>query len=299
MYKSFEEVIAAARRLGPRPVSVAAAQDLDILLALKEARDQGLVEPFLVGDASAIAPLAEKAGLTGARVIDEKDLGEAVLKAAEMVRRGEAQALVKGLANSSVFLRAVLDQERGLRQAKLLCHLGVFELPGAGRLMFHSDGGVNVAPDLKAKKEILLNVLGALKNLSLAKPKVAVMSHNEQVSVKMPSTTDAAALVKMAEAGELPPCVIEGPMALDVAVSREAAERKRIDSRISGEADVFLMPNIEAGNMLGKALIHYAGARFAGLILGASHPVILTSRSDPPAAKLNSIALACLAAPKK
>ncbi|MDR2946355.1 MAG: phosphate butyryltransferase [Candidatus Adiutrix sp.] len=298
MYKNFDEVIAAAKQRGPQTISVAVAQDLDVLLALKAAEDQGLVKPLLVGEAAAIKPLAEKAGLAGARVVDEADQDEAARKAAELVRTGEAQVLMKGLINSSNFLKAVLDKERGLRKSKLLCHLGVFDTPGVGRLMYMSDGGMNVAPDLEAKKEILINVLATLKNMGLDKPNVAVMSHNEQVNAKMPSTTDAAALVEMGVKGELPPCVIDGPRALDVAASAEAAHHKKIDSKISGAVDVYLMPNIESGNMVGKALIHYAGAKMAGLVLGASHPVVLASRSDTPEGKLCSIALACLSAPR-
>ena len=298
MYKNFDEVIAAVRKRGPQTISVAVAQDLDVLLAIKAAEEQGLVKPILVGEAAAIKPLAEKAGLTGAPVVDEADQDEAARKAAELVRKGEAQVLMKGLVNSSNFLRAVLDKERGLRKSKLLCHLGVFETPGVDRLMYMSDGGMNVAPDLEAKKEILINVLATLKNMGMDKPNVAVMSHNEQVNEKIPSTTDAAALVEMGARGELPPCVIEGPMALDVAASAEAAKHKRIESKISGQVDVFLMPNIESGNMVGKALTNYAGAKMAGLILGASHPVVLASRSDTPEGKLCSIALACLSAPK-
>ena len=298
MYKNFEEIITAARSQGPKTVAVAVAQDLDVLVALKEAASAGLVKPVLVGQATEIETLASQAGLTDAQIINEPDQDEAALKAADLVRQGQAQIMMKGLINSSNFLKAVLDKERGLRKSKLLCHLGVFEVPGTPRLMFHSDGGMNVAPALEAKKEILINVLDSLKNMGMANPKVAVLSHNEQVNEKMPSTTDAAALVKMAQAGELPPCVIEGPIAMDVVASPDAARHKKIDSRISGQTDVFLMPNIESGNLVGKTLIYYAGAKFAGLILGASHPVIMASRSDTPAAKLCSIALACLSAPK-
>lgn len=297
MYKSFDEIIVAAKKRGPRTFSVAVAQDMDVLLALKQAEDQGLVKSVLVGEAARVKALADQAGLRDYEIVDEVDEDEAALKAAELVRVGRARIMMKGLINSSNFLKAVLNKERGLRSSKLLCHLGIFEVPGFDRLMFHSDGGMNVAPGLEEKKEILINVLKALKNMGFDRPKVAVLSHNEQVNEKMPSTTDAAALVKMAQAGELPPCLIEGPMAMDVAASSEAARHKKIESRISGQVDVFLMPNIEAGNITGKSLIYYAGARFAGLILGAAAPIVMASRSDTPAAKLASIALACLAAP--
>ncbi len=301
MYKTFEDIMAAVRGRGPVTVSVAGAQDPEVLQALKEAREEGLAEPILVGEAALIAPLARAAGLEDAPIIDESDPDETALRAAELVRQGRARVLMKGLINSRNFLKAVLDKDRGLRRAaagpagaRLLSHLGVFEVPGGDRLLFISDGGLNVAPDLAAKRDILLNGLEALGRMGLSRPNVAVMSHNEQVSDKIPSTVDAAALAAMGARGELPPCVIEGPVAMDVAASAEAARHKKIDSRISGAVDFFLMPNIEAGNLVGKTLTHYARAKFAGLILGALAPVVLTSRSDSPEAKLHSLALAAL-----
>ena len=294
MYKTFNDMIVAARSRGPKKIAVAAADDLDILLALKAAQDEKLAIAVLVGPAANIEPLIQKTGLEDAQVIDEPDPNEAALKAAELVRNGEAQVLMKGLLNSSPFLKAVLNKERGLRKNKVLSHMAVFEVPGVYHLLFMTDGGMNVRPDLEAKKEILINSLQALANMGFEKPAVAVLSHNEQVNEKMPSTTDAAGLVQMAERGELPPCVIEGPMAMDVAASSDAARHNRIESRISGAVDVFLMPNIESGKLVGKTLIFFAKAKTAGLILGAAAPVIMASRSDTPEAKLCSIALGCL-----
>ena len=297
MYQTFEDVIAEAKKRGPKKVAVAVAQDPDVLEALKNAQDQGLVSPILVGEAAAIRPLAEKAGFDAdVEIVDEPDQDQAALKAAFLVREGRAQVLMKGLINSGNFLKAVLNKEQGLRKSKVLSHLAVFEVPGVDRLMFHSDGGMNVLPDLATKKEILINALQAMAPMGLDRPAVAVLSHNEQVNEKMPSTTDAAALVAMAERGELPPCIIEGPMAMDVAASAEAARHKKIDSRIAGRVDLFIFPNIEAGNIVGKTLNYYAHAKMAGLILGAAAPVIMASRSDDAAAKLNSIALGCLSA---
>ncbi|MDR1045768.1 MAG: phosphate butyryltransferase [Candidatus Adiutrix sp.] len=297
MYKTFEELIAAAQKRGPKKVAVAVAQDPEILAAMKHARDLGLAVPVLVGEASAVHPLAEKAGFgPEVEIVDEADQDQAALKAASLVSEGRAQVLMKGLINSGNFLKAVLNKERGLRRNKVLSHLAVFEAPGVDRLMFHSDGGMNVLPDLETKKEILINALQAMASMGLSQPAVAVLSHNEQVNEKMPSTTDAAALVAMAGRGELPPCVIEGPLALDVAASAEAARHKKIRSRIAGQVDLFIFPNIEAGNIAGKTLNYYARAKMAGLILGAAAPVIMASRSDDAAAKLNSIALGCLSA---
>ncbi len=297
MYQTFEEVVREAGNRGPKTVAVAAAEDRDVLAALKMARDQGLADPVLVGNREIIAPLAQEVGFDSTvRIIDEPDQDQAALKAVTLVSSGEAQVLMKGLINSGNFLKAVLNKEKGLRKSKVLSHLAVFEVPGVDRLMFHSDGGMNVLPDLETKSEILINALGAMASMGLENPAVAVLSHNEQVNEKMPSTTDAAALVAMAERGELPPCRIEGPMAMDVAASAEAARHKKIASRIAGSVDLFLFTNIEAGNMVGKTLNYYAGAKMAGMILGAAAPVIMASRSDDAAAKLNSIALGCLSA---
>ena len=200
---------------------------------------------------------------------------------------------MKGMVNSSDFLRAVLHPECGLRTDRLLCHLAAFEVPGDKKLVFHTDGGMNVAPTLAEKKDIVRSSLRALADLGIDCPKVAVLAANEVVSPKMPATVDAQALMEMNRRGELGPAIVEGPMAMDVALSREAAAHKGIKSRIAGDVDLFVVPGIEAGNILGKALIHCAGAQSAGVILGATRPVVMVSRADSAAAKLNSIALAC------
>lgn len=296
MYKTFKDIVKTAGERGIRTVGVAVADDAEVLAALKAAGDQGLVRSILVGDEARIKPLAVETGLKDFEIIHQPDQDQAALAAARLVREGRAQVLMKGLINSSNFLKAVLDKENGLRKGRLLSHLAVFQTPGVAKLMFMSDGGLNVAPDLAAKKDILINALECLAVMGLTRPNVAVMSHNEQVNEKMPSTADAAALVGMAGRGELPPCVIEGPVAMDVAASAKAARHKKIDSRVSGAVDFFLMPNIESGNLVGKTLTYYAGSESAGLVLGATRPVVLVSRADPPEAKLYSIALACLAA---
>ncbi len=292
MLKNFEAVKAAAQVKGPQTICVAVAQDEDVLTALLEAQKCGLARSVLVGEGKLIEEMALKVGLTDYRIVDEPDQAKASLKAAELVRQGEAKILMKGLVNSSVFLRAVLNPERGLRGKRRLSHLAAFSVPNGDKLIFHTDGGMNVAPDFEAKCEILLNALETLYALGYDCPKVAVLAHNEQVDPKVATTVDAAALAALSN---LPPCIIEGPIAMDVAASLEAARHKKINSQISGEVDLFLLPNIESGNLVGKTLIYYANASFAGLILGASAPIIMASRSDTPAAKLCSIALGCLA----
>ncbi|NMC32816.1 MAG: phosphate butyryltransferase [Veillonellaceae bacterium] len=294
MLTGFEELRIRARNRGPLPVVVAAAQDEEALRAVKAARDAGMAEPVLVGDETLIRPLLASVGLPAdIRLIHEPEPARAALTAAKIVNGTEAGILMKGMVNSSDFLRAVLHPECGLRTDRLLCHLAAFEIPGDKKLVFHTDGGMNVAPTLAEKADIVRSSLLALVDLGIDCPKVAVLAANEVVSPKMPATVDARDLMEMNRRGELGPAIVEGPMAMDVALSREAAAHKGIKSRIAGDVDLFVVPGIEAGNILGKALIHCAGAQSAGVILGAIRPVVMVSRADSAAAKLNSIALAC------
>lgn len=297
MPRTFAEILTAVKGLGQVTVSVAVAEDRDVLQALKAAYDAGIAKCILVGDAARIKKLAAEVGLPAdVRIVDKPDMVEAALAAVELARKGEAQVVMKGLVNTSDFLRAVLNAEVGLRTGRLLSHLAAVEAPGCDRLIFHSDGGMNIAPSLAEKKDILTNAVLALHAVGIAEPNVAVLTANEQVNPKMPATVDAKALSDMAAAGEFPRCVVEGPIALDVAISPEAARHKGLTSKVSGKVDLFLMPNIETGNALGKSLIYYAKAKFAGVVLGAANPVVLASRADSPENKFYSVALACLIA---
>ena len=295
MFRHFTELTEAAKAGGPVRVAVAAAQDREVMAAIQGGIRAGLIEAALVGDRALIRPLAEELGITGSvEIVHELDLDRASLLAAGLVHAGEAQVLMKGLVNSQGFLRAALDPVRGLRTGRLLSHLAALETPGRAKLEFLTDGGMNIAPGLEEKKLILASALAALGRLGVAAPKVAVLCANEQVSPKMPATVDAQGLVRAWEAGEFPDCVVEGPIAMDVAVSPEAARHKGIQSRISGDVDLFLVPNIEAGNLVAKTMIYYGQARMAGLILGATHPIVMVSRADSAEAKLNAIAMAVL-----
>ncbi len=300
MLANFQAVMDRAKQAGERVISVAVAQDRDVLQALKLAQEAGLALPLLVGDAEAIRPLMAEVGLPAATpVVHEPDIAKAALTAVSLVRTGEAQVLMKGIINTSDFLRAVLNPAVGLRTGRLLSHLAVFELPGEPKLAFYTDGGMNIAPTLAEKKDILVNAMLTLAALGIKKPNVAVLTANEQVSPRMPATVDARALSELAAAGQLPPGTVEGPIAYDVAINPEAAKHKGLSSRISGKVDLFLMPNIETGNALGKALQYYGKAKMAGIVLGATHPIVLTSRAETAEGKLYSIALACLAAAGK
>ena len=292
--KNFAEVLGRAAQIGPLPLVLAAAQDEEALRALKAACEAGLAQPMLVGDEALIRPLLARVGLPSSiPIVDEPDPAQAAVTAAKAVNGTKSGILMKGLVNSSDFLRAVLHPECGLRTGRLLCHLAAFEVPGDRKLVFHTDGGMNIAPNLAEKKDILASALLALADLGIPCPKVAVLTANEVVSPKMPATVDAQALTEMNRRGEIGPAIVEGPIAMDVALSREAAAHKGIRSEVTGDVDLFMVPGIEAGNLLGKALIYCAHAKSAGVILGATHPVVMVSRSDSAAAKLHSIALAC------
>ena len=294
-YEKFDDLKKCMSGVAKKTIAVAVAHDKEVILTAVEACKQGIADFILVGDKEKIM------GIIGTvesdfefNVIDEKDENEASLIAVGLVRNGKADVLMKGLVNSSIFLKTVLDEERGLRNGKILSHLAAFEIPGQPKLAFYTDGGMNTFPDYEMKKYIVINALEALIKLGIEEPKVAVLTANESVNPKIPSTVDATKLDDAGKAGELPSCIIEGPVALDVALSREAAEHKKIESQISGDVDLFVVPNIEAGNMIGKTLIYCANAKMAGVILGGKNPIVMTSRAENAEGKMNSIILACL-----
>ena len=300
MLKNFDEVQERVRSIRePYIVSVAAAEDKELLLAVKTAAELGFVRPVLTGDPKAVGEICADIGLKPLDILEAHGEEEAVAVAVKAVREGGAQVLMKGLVNTSIYMRGILNKEHGLRTGRLLSMMAVYEAPGYHKLVYCSDSGINVAPNLEQKKDILKNILLATKSIGLETPKVAALTANEMVDPKIQSTVDAAGLVEYVASGALGaelPCVIEGPIAFDVAFDPHAAAHKKIDSKITGETDIVIFPNMEAGNIMGKSWIHLCKCRWAGIVLGATHPVILGSRADTPEIKLNSIALACLAA---
>lgn len=298
MLKNFNEILHEAKKRGPYTVSVAAAHDRDVIKTVKMAYDMGLIKPILVGDSVKIMDLLEEFNMLNTPIVDAADEADAALKAAELVKEGDADILMKGFVNTSVFMRAVLNKERGLRSGRLISHMAAYEIPGQKKLIFCSDSGINVAPKIEQKKDILTNALLAMKSMGIEEPKVAVLTANEMVDPKVQSTVDAKALVDMNESGEIPSCIIEGPIAMDVACSDAAAVHKGIDSKIAGNVDLFFVPYIEVGNALGKSWIHFNKAKWAGIVLGATNPIILGSRSDTAEIKLNSVVMACLSCAK-
>lgn len=296
--QSFREILQTSRSRGPKGIAVAAAADAEVLLALAAAKAEGLVEPILIGDEKEIRKTAEQVGysLENDRIIAARDKASAARAAVQEVASGRAELLMKGLINTADLLRAVLDKEAGLRTGRLLSHVSVVEPAGYGRLILITDGGINIAPTLEEKVDIIVNAVGVAQALGIAKPKVAILAALEQVNPKMPAAVDAAALSQMSRRGQIPGAIVDGPLALDNAITKEAAVHKGIDSPVAGEADILLAPNIEAGNILHKALVYFANVKAAGLVVGARAPIVVTSRAETHETKLHSIALAALVA---
>ncbi|WP_172408108.1 bifunctional enoyl-CoA hydratase/phosphate acetyltransferase [Desulfosporosinus sp. FKA] len=295
-YSGFESLLEKAKSMGRTKVAVAAAADKDVLEAIKLAEIEGLISPLLIGDEEVIKQYAAEIEfrLDQIELIHEPNPINAAHRAVDAVIDGQASFLMKGLINSSDFLRAVLRPERGLRTGRLLSHMAAFQIPGYTRLLFVTDGGMNIAPDLKQKKEILENSLLYLHGIGMELVNVIALTANEVVNPKMPATVDAKTLEEMNLNGEFPNAVVEGPLALDGAVSAAALKHKGISSRINGNVDLFLVPSIEVGNVLGKSLVYFAGATMAGIILGAQVPIVLTSRNDTPRSKLMALTMAAL-----
>ena len=281
-------------------MSVACADDADVLLAINAAKEEGIINPILVGDQERIKAIAieKNIDLACSEIIDIKDKVEASRKAVELVSSGKAHMVMKGLVDTPIILKAVLDKEIGLRTGNILSHAAVFEVRGYDRMFIISDAAMNIAPDLQTKKQILENVVKVAHALEIEEPKVAVVCANEKANSKMPDTLDAVALAEMNEKGEIKDCLVGGPFALDNAVSVEAADHKGISHPVAGKADILLMPDIEAGNILYKSMVYFAGAKNAGILVGARAPIILTSRADSDEAKLYSIALGVLCSTK-
>lgn len=294
--KSFDDVLNAVKDKAPKRVAVAVAQDDAVLETVRGAREQKIAEFTLVGDIDKIKTTAYRLGvnLDEVALVHEPDNRKAAYRAVALVSGGQADVLMKGLINTADLLRAVLDKEVGLRTGRVLSHVAVYELPGFQRLVMITDGGMNIAPTLQQKADIIQNSIQLANVLGISPAKVAILAAVEVVNPDMPATLEAAALTKMADRGQIKGAIVDGPLALDNAISLEAAKHKGIKSPVAGVADILVTPDIEAGNILGKSLVYIAKGRMAGLILGAAKPVVVTSRADTYEAKLMSIALGTL-----
>ena len=262
------------------------------------ARDARLIDPVLVGPVARIRAAAATAGLDlgGCELVDTTHSHEAAQRAVALARAGQVAALMKGALHTDELMHAVLDPQCGLRTARRVSHVFVCDTPRSPRLLLITDAAVNIYPTLADKRDIVQNAIDMAHALGIADPKVAILSAVETVSEQNRSTIDAAALCKMAERGQITGGVLDGPLAFDNAVSPDAARTKGLRSPVAGVADILVVPDLEAGNMLAKQLEYLAGAVLAGVAIGARVPIILTSRADPEVARLSSAAIACLCA---
>lgn len=298
MIKSFDEVLLKVKSQKIKKVAVAVAQDEPVLEAIRDAKENGIAEAILVGDKEKIEEIAEKLEMNIAdyEIIDEKDINKAAIETVKLVSSGKADMMMKGLIDTATFLRAVLNKEFGLRTGKQMSHIAVFEVPGYDRLLFLTDAAFNMYPELKEKIDIVKNAVNVASALGIETPKVAPICAVEVINPAMQATLDAASLTIMNARGQIKGCIIDGPLALDNALSKEAAAHKKISGEVAGCADILLMANIEAGNAVYKCLTYTTECKNGGLLMGAAAPVIVTSRADSPESKLNSIALASLVA---
>ncbi len=294
MIKSVDELLKAAKKGQKMKLAVAAAQDAEVLTAVCEAAREGLVEPVLVGDEETIKDIAaqEKLNIENYRIVTCQTLSECAEVAVKMVSANEADFLMKGLIDTSILLKAVLNKDYGLRTDSLLSHVMVYDVPTYHKLLFMTDGGMNISPLLEDKKKIVQNAVDMCRALGIEEVKIAGLAAKEKVNPKMQATVDARALQDASQAGEFgQQVIVEGPLALDLALSEKAAKVKHFNSKVAGEVDVILVPTIEVGNGIGKALTYLAGAKSAGVIMGAKVPIVLVSRADSSEDKLHSIAL--------
>ncbi len=284
----------------PMRVAVAAGHDEHTIQAAAKAATERIASITLAGDGGRIADLCSKFGIDKKlfNIVDEKDEKAAGKIARDMVREGEAQVLMKGLISSDAYMRLILDKESGLLpKGNVLSHITVLEIPAYqashGKLLFVSDVAVLPAPDLPAKVKMAEYCIAAAKSFGIETPKVALLAASEKVSDKMPATLDAAAIAKMADRGQIKGALVDGPLAMDVAISPEACAIKGLKSAAAGDADVLIFPNIETGNVFYKTATLLAGAKLAAVVAGAAAPCVLTSRADTEESKFFSIALGC------
>lgn len=275
-------------------IAVAAAHDESVLTSVKDVFDKGYANPILIGDKEKIFKIADLKGIDVSKmdIIKETDDSQSARIAVNLVNGGEADVLMKGYMQTADLLRVVLDKEKGIRTNRILSHIGIFEIESYPKLMFVTDGGINISPDLKQKAEIIQNAVIVANKLGIQKPKVAVLSAIEIVNPAMQSTVDAAALSKMAQRGQIRNCIIDGPLAMDNAINLDAALHKHIESEVAGDADILVVPNIESGNILVKSLVFLYKAKTCSILTGAKAPLVVTSRADSSMGKYLSILLA-------
>ncbi|MCK8817283.1 bifunctional enoyl-CoA hydratase/phosphate acetyltransferase [Natroniella sulfidigena] len=291
MIKNFEELIKQAKEGPPLKLTVAAAENKTVLESVRHAVELGIVEPILIGDEDKIKAEAKRINYKPQQIIATNSKNESAHRAIELIAQGEADFPMKGLISSKVMLRALLNKKYDMCQNRLFSTVTLINLAKKGRIVAITDPGINIAPDLDDKVELINNAVELFQALGVAESKVAALAAVEAVNPAMPATIEAAALAKMADRGQIPGAIVDGPLALDNAICREAAEEKGITSPVAGAADILLAANIEAGNVLYKSLITYSNLEAASLVIGGKVPLVFTSRADSSRTKFYSIVL--------
>ncbi len=302
MIKKLDQMLDVLKGSEKVVLSVAAAHDEEVLLAIKSATEMNIITPILVGQEDKIRKISDEINfdLNGIKIIDKENIEECAEVAVKLVSSKEADFVMKGLLDTSVILKAVLNKEWGLRTDSLLSHVMVYEADFYPKLLVTTDGGMNIAPNYEQKVKILKNAIKATEPLGLETIKVCALAAKEKVNPKMQATVDAKELEDACKNGEFGENVIvEGPLAFDLAVSKEACEVKGFKTEVGGDVDIILMPTIEVGNGIGKAFTYAAGAKSAGIIMGAKAPIVLVSRADTHESKLYSIAYGAIVAAHK
>ncbi|MBC5721325.1 bifunctional enoyl-CoA hydratase/phosphate acetyltransferase [Flintibacter sp. NSJ-23] len=290
---SFSALKSRLQHLSPREAVVAAAHDEHTLQAVFSARRDGLIRPILVGRRNEIRSIARSLGeeLSPEQIVDAQDDLECAARSVALIREGKGDILIKGMLQTGTLLKAVVHRETGIRASQVMSHVAILDVPRYHKLLFITDGGMVVAPNLEQKGHILKNAVDFCRFLGYERPKAAALCAVETVNPAMPETGDALSLKEAGERGEFGPCIVEGPISLDLATDREAALVKGYHSPVAGDADILLVPAIAVGNVLGKALYGLAGGQMAGVVLGAAVPITINSRGATPEEKYYSILL--------
>jgi phosphate butyryltransferase len=299
MITKLDDLLELVKTKEKKRLVAAYANDSHTIGAVSAAIDKGIVDATLVGDIDTIKKVCAEEGIDPNKfeLVQEADETKAGVKAVALIREGKGDILMKGLLSTDKYMRAILNKETGLMPGKkndMLTHMAVFEVPAYHKLLVCSDVAIMPAPDLKQKQAILNYLISTAKNLEITKPKVAVLAATEQVSTGMQACVDAAIISKMGDRGQIKGALVDGPLALDVAINAESAKTKKVGGEVAGDADCLLFPNIESGNVFYKACTKFGGAELACMVVGAKVPCILTSRGDSAKTKLYSIALASL-----
>ena len=291
--KNFDHLTEIVKGKEKKILAVASAEGKEIIQAAKTAANQGILSFLFLGNKKKIEKICKEVGfdLNRAEILDEDDTSKTSQLAVQLVKEKKADMLMKGKVSTSALLKAVLDKEKGIRTGKLLSHVAVIEVKNYPKFLLVTDGGMNIKPDVSAKVEILKNAIYVATKLRIEKPKISCLTAVETVNPEMQETIDASVLTKMGERGDLGDVIVDGPVAFDIAVDKKSAQMKGIESDVSGDTDIFLVPDIASGNIMVKALVYLANAKVGGIVVGGGAPIVLLSRSDSAEMKLYSMAL--------